>query len=79
MGKEKRLGFNIMDKKTIINKINELKKENNAIILAHNYQTPDIQDIADVVGDSAFWCEIASPNYPPIPVVCACSYISLPE
>jgi len=41
-----------MDKKTIINKINELKKENNAIILAHNYQTPDIQDIADFVGDS---------------------------
>jgi len=41
-----------MDKKTIINKINELKKENNAIILAHNYQTPDIQDMADFVGDS---------------------------
>jgi len=41
-----------MDKKTIINKINDLKKKNNAIILAHNYQTPDIQDIADFVGDS---------------------------
>ena len=41
-----------MDKKTIINKINGLKKKNNAIILAHNYQTPDIQDIADFVGDS---------------------------
>jgi quinolinate synthase len=52
MGKEKRLGFSVMDKKIIINKINELKKENNAIILAHNYQTPDIQDLADFVGDS---------------------------
>jgi quinolinate synthase len=41
-----------MDKKTIINKIKELKQKNNAIILAHNYQTPDIQDIADFVGDS---------------------------
>ncbi|MCX6668146.1 MAG: quinolinate synthase NadA [Euryarchaeota archaeon] len=41
-----------MDKKTIINKINDLKKKNNTIILAHNYQTPDIQDIADFVGDS---------------------------
>jgi len=41
-----------MDKKIIINKINDLKKKNNAIILAHNYQTPDIQDIADFVGDS---------------------------
>ena len=30
----------------------ELKKARNAIILAHNYQTGDIQDIADYVGDS---------------------------
>ena len=36
----------------ISNKINDLKKKKNAIILAHNYQIPEVQDIADMLGDS---------------------------
>jgi len=39
-------------KENLIKKVKELKNKKDAIILAHNYQLPVIQDIADFVGDS---------------------------
>lgn len=41
-----------MDKSELKEKILELKKRRNAVIVAHNYQNDDVQEIADVVGDS---------------------------
>ncbi len=41
-----------MEREKLVEKILELKKKRKAIILAHNYQPPEIQDIADLRGDS---------------------------
>jgi quinolinate synthase len=45
------VGFSTMEK-TLQQQIQELKKKRHAVILAHNYQNPEIQDAADFVGDS---------------------------
>jgi quinolinate synthase len=50
------------DQERIISEIRNLKEKKNAIILAHYYQTGDIQDIADFVGDSLALSQKAASN-----------------
>ena len=49
--------------------ITKLKKEKNAVILAHYYQKGEIQDIADYIGDSLALAQIASTLDNPIIVL----------
>jgi quinolinate synthase len=50
------------NKSEIVKEIADLKREKNAIILAHYYQTGDIQDIADFIGDSLGLSQKAAAN-----------------
>ena len=64
-----------MEKKELIEKINTLRKEKNAIILAHYYQESDIQDIADFVGDSLALAQWAAKTTADIIVFCGVHFM----
>jgi len=59
----------------LISEINRLKKEKNAVIMAHYYQMGDIQDIADVVGDSLALAQKAAQTDADIIVLCGVHFM----
>ena len=58
-----------------ISEINRLKKEKNAVIMAHYYQMGDIQDIADVIGDSLALAQKAAKTDADIIVLCGVHFM----
>ncbi|MDD4777043.1 MAG: quinolinate synthase NadA [Fermentimonas sp.] len=64
-----------MTKEETIQNIVRLKKEKNAIILAHYYQESDIQDIADFVGDSLALAQWAAKTTADIIVLCGVHFM----
>jgi len=64
-----------MEKKELLKEIDRLRKEKNAVILAHFYQEPDIQDIADHVGDSLALAQWAAQTDADIIVLCGVHFM----
>jgi quinolinate synthase len=61
---------------TLAAEIHSLKEQLNAVILAHNYQIPEIQDLADYVGDSLGLAQQAAKTHADVIVFCGVHFMA---
>jgi len=86
LGKDAEEDFSIMistpvnaaheTRRELVEEIDQLRRQQHAVILAHNYQVPAIQDLADFVGDSLGLAQAATEIDAPIIVMCGVYFMA---